>query len=274
MKIALVQMTSRSPSPAENVSRAVAFIARAASEGAEFVVLPEFFNVQVFTAVRDPSCFTLAERDDGPTMTRIAEAARSHRVTVLAPLFEEVSAGTYYDTAVLVGPDGAIQGKYHKAHLAGPQTFEKYYFRPGQRFPVFSVRGWRVGVLICYEWRFPEAARCLAVQGADLIVLPLAASPKPILFHALPIRAWENVLYIAACNKVGQEGSWVSGGGSLVAGPNGEMLVQASVDREEIITCALDKARLAQARLDNPIYRDRRPDIYGPIVADPGNPRG
>ena len=271
MKIALIQMESSSPEVEENVQKACRHVDAAASAGAELVVLPEFFNVPVFTLTTNKENFRLSEREAGFSIRTMAGKAREHGIYIVATIFEEAGLGLYYDTAMVIGRTGDVEGKYRKCHPAGAGTFEKFFFRPGSEFPVFRIGEWRVGINICYEWRFPEAARSLALKGAELIVMPFAASPKLKLSKALPVRAWENVLYLAACNKVGHEGEWQSGGGSLIVDPRGDVVEEASSTAEEIISAVLDKQLLFQARLENPVYRDRRPEIYSAVVADVGS---
>lgn len=148
MRISLIQMNSRTADRDENVERACRFIARAASDGAEFIVLPEFFNCEYFPQYRDYNYMDYAEPEDGPTITRMREAARTHHVWLVATIFAFERAGLYYDTAMLIDPQGAITGKYRKVHPAALLSLEKIYFRGGSSFPVFKAGEWTVGFSI------------------------------------------------------------------------------------------------------------------------------
>src|SRR5260370_39642886 len=158
----------------ENVERACAFIGQAGEAGSDLVVLPEFFNNEYFPQYRDIRYMDYAESDDGYTQSRIKELARRHGIYILSTIFEMARPGLYYDTAMLIGRDGAILGKYRKVHPAALLSLEKIYFRGGSSFPVFHVDEWTMGISTCYDNLFPESCRCLALNGAELILAPYA----------------------------------------------------------------------------------------------------
>lgn len=265
MKIALVQMNSRAAARTDNVDRACEFVARAARNGAELVVLPEFFNCEYFPQYRDYKYMDYAEPDTGFTTERMRACARTQRVWIVSTIFEVARAGLYYDTAMLIDPEGNIAGKYRKVHPAALLSLEKIYFRGGSSFPVFKIGEWTVGFSTCYDNLFPESCRCLAINGAELIVAPYATPIDDPWENFLTTRALENGVYLAACNHVGQEGEWRFSGKSMIITPRGKIAVQASGMDEEIISLELVREEVFAARRAFPLFRDRRPDTYGAI---------
>jgi predicted amidohydrolase len=268
VRIAAVQMNSGDDRKA-NVDKAVGYIEEAAGRhGADLVVLPEFFNTIFFAQYRDTSYFRLAERDDGPTITAIREAAQRRNIDVLATIYEEAGTGLYYDTAMHVGRDGAIVFKYRKVHPAAVLSLEKIYFRYGTKFGTYAFQDWRLGVGVCYDMAFPETARCLAIGGAELLLAPYATSRRNLFQELLRTRAFENGCYLAAANKVGREGDWTFGGGSAIIGPTGTILAGADQETEALLVADLDREQVRQARIDFPSRRDRRPDLYTAIATE------
>ena len=269
MRIAVIQMNSRAAARDENVVRACAFIDQGAAEGAELLVLPEFFNTEYFPQYRDYRYMDYAETDDGYTQTRIGAKAREHGVYIVSAIFELARPGLYFDTAMLIGPDGAIVGKYRKVHPAALLSLEKIYFRGGSSFPVFRVGEWTVGFSTCYDNLFPESCRCAALNGAELIVAPYATPIDDPWENFLSTRALENGVYLAVCNHVGQEGEWRMSGKSMLIDPRGKIVRQASGTDEEVMTLEITREQVIDARRRFPLFRDRRPDAYGPITRAP-----
>lgn len=267
MKIACVQMNSTSDRD-ENVAKACRHIADAARAEADLVVLPEFFNTIFFAQYQDPRHHALAEPDSGPTISAIAEAARRHRIAVIATIYEEAGAGLYFDTAMHIDPQGEIVFKYRKVHPAAVRSLEKIYFRYGSRFDTYKLGDWRVGIGICYDMGFPETARCLAVNGAELLIAPYATPRVNMFQEVLRTRAFENGCYLVAANKVGLEGDWTFGGGSLIAGPTGEILQVADRTSESMLIASIDRQQVKEARIAYPARRDRRPDLYGSLTRE------
>lgn len=265
MRLSLIQMNSRSAARDENVERACRFIAQAAAAGAQIAVLPEFFNCEYFPQFRDYKYMDYAEPDDGFTTSRIKKAARTHGVWIVSTIFEIERAGLYYDTAMLINPEGEIAGKYRKVHPAALLSLEKIYFRGGSSFPVFHVGEWTIGFSICYDNLFPESCRCLALRGAELIVAPYATPIDDPWENFLTTRALENGVFLAACNHVGREGEWRMSGKSMIVDPRGKISMQASGSEEEIISADLARGDVMRARRNFPLFRDRRPDTYGVI---------
>src|SRR5579864_9005409 len=265
MRLTLIQMNSRAAARDENVERACGFIDQAAEAGSDFVVLPEFFNNEYFPQYRDSRYMAYAEVDDGYTQTRIQDRAQRHGLYVLSTIFEMARPGLYYDTAMLIGPDGAILGKYRKVHPAALLSLEKIYFRGGSSFPVFRVDDWAIGISTCYDNLFPESCRCLALNGAELILAPYATPLGDPWENFLSTRALENGVFFAACNHVGREGEWQMSGKSMVIDPLGKIVAKASEGNEEIVIAEFEREQVVEARRRFPLFRDRRPDAYGAI---------
>ncbi len=267
MRAAVVQMNSGSD-VAANVAKACDYVARAAAEGAGLVLLPEFFNTLYFAQYQDPAWHALAEPDTGPTLSAIREAAVKHRVAVIATIYEEAALGLYYDTAMHVGPDGEIRHKYRKVHPAAVKSLEKLYFRYGTRFDTYKMDEWTLGIGICYDMAFPETARCLATNGAELLIAPYATSRSNMFQEVLRTRSFENGCYLMAANKVGREGDWIFPGGSMISDPSGVLLASADTQGEALLIADLDRAAVRSARISYPNRRDRRPDTYGVLVRE------
>lgn len=263
LNLGLVQMRSEPDAREANVAKAVGYIDDLAGRGAELVVVPEFFNSEYFFQYRDLAHLDSAEREDGPTLCTMRERAAAHGIYLCATLLEEEGAGLYYDTAFLLGPDGATLGKYRKVHPGGSMSFEKFYFRGGSHFPVWDVKGFRVGAIICYDHFFPESARSSTLNGAELILGPFAAPAVACPWDAVMMtRAFENGVYMAPCNKVGREGDWELGGNSMVVSPRGEILARASGESDDTLLVTVSREEVNLARRRFPMLRDRRPDAY------------
>ena len=267
MKVACVQMNSTTD-VGENVAKACRFVDDAARAGADLVVLPEFFNTLYFAQYQDPRYHQLAETDSGPTIAAVSAAARRNRIAVVATIYEEAGAGLYFDTAMQIDRNGKIVFKYRKVHPAAVLSLEKIYFRHGSRFDTYGFEGWRIGIGICYDMGFPETARSLAVNGAELLIAPYATSRVNMFQEVLRTRAFENGCFLAAANKVGCEGDWTFPGGSLIAGPSGEILQAADRTSESMIVATIDRQRVKEARIAYPSRRDRRPDLYGSLTRE------
>lgn len=278
MKICVIQMNSKENDRDANVATACRLIDEGMAEGPDLLLLPEFFNTEFFAQYRDSKYMSYAEPDTGYTLTAIGAKAKQHRVHIVATIYESAGPGIYFDTAMVVGPTGEIVGKYRKTHPGAVRSLEKIYFKRGSRFPVFDILGWKVGITICYDWAFPEAARCVGVKGAELILMPFAApfsTLAPNMWESvLATRAWENGVYLASCNKVGKEGEWIFGGKSLIADPNGRILVEAGGEKDETIFATINREKVIEARIVRPMWRDRRPEIYTPLCRFEEDVRG
>jgi N-carbamoylputrescine amidase len=272
------------PDPAANLEKALKLIRQAAREGAQIVCLQELFRSAYFCQREDAALFDLAEPIPGPTSESIAQVARDAGVVVVASLFEHRSAGLYHNTATVHDTDGTFLGLYRKTHIPDdPLYYEKYYFTPGDLgFRVFQTRLGRVGVLVCWDQWFPEAARLTALHGAEVLLYPTAIGwhPGEKAEHGVAQRsAWETIqrahaiangVYVAAVNRVGHEGPPEGGlefwGSSFVCDPFGVIVRQATVDREEVLVVPCDRRRLEEVRRNWPFLRDRRIDAYGDLT--------
>ena len=285
-KIGLVQMRC-STDPADNLARARARIVEAAGRGAALVCLPELFRSQYFCQTEDHANFDLAEPIPGPSTAALAETARENRVVVIASLFERRAAGVYHNTAVIIDADGKLVGSYRKMHIPDdPLYYEKFYFTPGDLgFRAFDTACGRIGTLVCWDQWYPEAARLTALAGADVLFYPTAIGWHPsekAEFGAGQAAAWQtaqrahaiaNGVYVAAVNRVGHEkppGVEVEGiefwGGSFVADPFGQIMAEASRDKEETLIVTCDRQHQETVRRHWPFLRDRRIDAYGAIT--------
>jgi N-carbamoylputrescine amidase len=278
--LGLVQMRCE-PDVDANVAKAINAIHKAADSQAQIICLPELFRSPYFCQRQAPEVFDLAEPIPGPTSERLSEAARETTTVVVGSIFERRAAGVYHNTAVVFDADGTLLGLYRKMHIPDdPLYFEKYYFTPGDLgFRVFNTHYGRVGVLVCWDQWFPEAARLTAVQGAEVILYPTAIGwhPSEKKEHGdAQHDAWETVqrghaiangVYVAAVNRVGHEGPAESGlqfwGSSFVSDPFGMLLGRTTYDREEVLVVPCERTRLEDVRRNWPFFRDRRVDAYG-----------
>jgi N-carbamoylputrescine amidase len=282
-EVGLVQMRC-SAAPDENLARAVAGVREAARRGAQLVCLQELFRTPYFCQTEDHDHFALAEAIPGPTTTTLAGIARETGTVVIASLFERRAAGVYHNSAVVLDADGTLLGVYRKMHIPDdPLYYEKFYFTPGDLgFPTFATRYARVGVLVCWDQWFPEAARLVALGGADIVFYPTAIGWHPAekaQYGAAQADAWRTVqrghaiangCYVAAVNRVGHEGPPEGGieffGGSFLCDPFGVVRAEAGRQDDEVLVVACDRSEVETARQHWPFLRDRRVDAYGPLA--------
>jgi N-carbamoylputrescine amidase len=278
-RLGLVQMRM-GVDPAGNTDRAARRVREAAERGAEIICLPELFRTPYFCQKEDPAVFDLAEPVPGPTTDAFGRIAKEQGAVVVVSVFERRAAGLYHNTAAVLDVDGSIAGLYRKTHIPDdPLYYEKYYFSPGDLgFQVIRTRFARVGLLVCWDQWYPEAARLTALAGADVIVYPTAIGWHPAekeAVGAVQHDAWQTVqrahaitngLFVAAVNRTGHEGASTGGidfwGGSFVADPSGSLLARGSHDQEEILVAECDPKRIEDARRNWPFLRDRRIDAY------------
>ncbi|MEY3958806.1 MAG: carbon-nitrogen hydrolase [Opitutales bacterium] len=280
VRIGLIQLTAED-APAANVRKTLPRIEEAAAKGARIIGLQEMFTTKYFCVEQDPRHFALAEAvETGPSVTELAKAAKRLGVVIVAPLFEARGSEVYHNTAAVIDADGTVLGKYRKMHIPQDPGFEeKFYFTPGD----LGFRSWRtahgdIGVLICWDQWYPEAARLTALAGADILFYPTAIGWLPEEKAALgraQHNAWETVqrghgvangCYVAATNRVGREGRTEFWGQSFVSDPYGEIVAKASADKEEVLLADCDLARQREFRRIWPFFRDRRIDAYGDIT--------
>ncbi|HEY5312440.1 MAG TPA: carbon-nitrogen hydrolase [Pirellulales bacterium] len=279
VKVGLVQMRC-GPSKDANVDKAIQRIADAAAAGAEIVCLQELFAGQYPCQTEDHARFSEAEPIPGPTSEALAAAAARHGVVLVASLFERRAPGLYHNTAVVLDADGRQAGFYRKMHIPDdPLYYEKFYFTPGDLgFSSCRTRYGQMGVCVCWDQWYPEAARLTALHGAQILFYPTAIGWHPsekAEFGASQHSAWEtmmrshaiaNGVFVVAVNRVGTEGSIEFWGSSFVADPNGNLLAKAEHDEEAVMVVECNLDQIDVVRTHWPFLRDRRIDAYGDLV--------
>jgi len=288
MKGAMVQVgliqTACSPDPVANLTKTLEAAERAANEGAQIICTQELFRSQYFCQAEDHKYFELAEPIPGPTTEAFQKTARQLEVVVIASVFEKRASGVYHNTAVIIDADGALLGRYRKMHIPDdPLYYEKFYFTPGDLgFRSWQTRFAKIGVLVCWDQWYPEAARLTALQGAEILFYPTAIGWHPAEKAedgALQHTAWETVqrghaiangCYVVVPNRIGYEKLAGDGiefwGQSFVAGTSGELLAKAPADKEEVLVVPLDLKKVDATRTHWPFLRDRRIDAYGELT--------
>jgi beta-ureidopropionase len=252
------------------------FVEEAAKKGVQILCFQEIFNGPYFCAEQHPCWYEAAEEiPNGPTIKAMQEVAKKHSMVLVVPIYEKEQAGVFYNTAAVIDADGSYLGKYRKSHIpqVNPGFWEKFYFRPGNLgYPVFETRYAKVGVYICYDRHFPEGARALGLNGAQIVFNPSAtvAGLSEYLWKLeQPAHAAANGYFVGAINRVGTEQPWGIGefyGSSYFCNPRGEIVAQASRDKEELIVADLDLDQIDQVRMTWQFYRDRRPETYDELV--------
>ncbi len=259
------------------IDKHVSMIEQGAGEGVEVLCLQELFYGPYFCAEQDARWYSMVERvPDGPTVTLMQELAKKHNMVMVVPVYEEAMAGVYYNTAAVLDHDGAYLGKYRKTHIPHlePGFWEKFYFKPGNSgFPVFTTKIGNVGVYICYDRHFPEGARALGLNGAEIVFNPSAtvAGLSEYLWELeQPAHEVANGYFVGAINRVGHEQPWDIGefyGRSYFCNPRGQIIAQASRNRDEVVVADLDLDEIREVRTIWQFFRDRRPDAYGELTA-------
>ncbi len=280
VKIGLVQM-SCTADVTENINKAIEGIKKAAKNGANIVCLQELFTSLYFCDIEDHDNFKLAESIPGPTTTSLSAVAKENNVVIIASLFEKRAAGLYHNTTAVIDADGTYLGKYRKMHIPDdPGYYEKFYFTPGDLgYKVFDTKFARIGVLICWDQWYPEAARITSLMGAEVLFFPTAigwdTNEKENEANVEQYNAWQTIqrshavangVHVVSVNRVGREADQQFWGGSFVANPFGSLLYLASHDKEEVHVQEVDLALTEKYRTTWPYLRDRRIDSYGPIL--------
>lgn len=275
VSVAVVQMTC-TPEKQPNVDKAVARIAEAAGRGAQIICLQELFHGQYPCQTEDHARYAEAEPIPGPVCDALGSAAKRHGVVVVGSQFERRAAGIYHNTATVHDADGSLLGIYRKMHIPDdPLYYEKFYFIPGDLgFRSFKTKFATIGVCVCWDQWFPEAARLTALAGAEILFYPTAIGWLPDekeTYGPSQHNAWEtmmrshaiaNGLFVAAPNRVGREGQLQFWGASFVSDPYGKLLARASHEQEETLVVECDLGLIDVARTHWPFFRDRRIDAY------------
>jgi N-carbamoylputrescine amidase len=283
VKLGLIQ-TAGSADPDANLKKMLALVERASERGAQIICTQELFRSQYFCQSEDHKNFKLAEPIPGPSTDAFCKLARKHKVVVIASLFEKRAAGVYHNTAAIIDADGSLLGRYRKMHIPDdPLYYEKFYFTPGDLgFKAWQTRYGKIGVLICWDQWYPEAARLTALQGAQILFYPTTIGWHPAekkKYGERQHNSWETIqrshaiangCYVAVANRIGHEKLAGKGiefwGQSFVAGTSGEILAKAGVAREEILIVPVDLAAVDDTRTHWPFLRDRRIDAYGGLT--------
>lgn len=258
------------------IEKHLEMIADAAKAGVQVLCLQELFYGPYFCAEQKTKWYQMVESvPGGPTVKLMQEQAKKHNMVIVVPIYEEEITGVYYNTAAVIDADGTYLGKYRKHHIphCEPGFWEKFYFRPGNLgFPVFETAFAKVGVYICYDRHFPEGARALGLNGAEIIFNPSAtvAGLSEYLWELeQPAHAVANGYFVGAINRVGTEAPWNIGefyGSSYFCSPRGKIIAQASRDKDELVVADLDLDEIREVRNVWQFYRDRRPDAYDDLV--------
>ena len=279
VKIGLIQM-SCVKDKSSNVSKTIEKISDAAAKGAQIICLQELFTSLYFCDIEDHDNFLLAEAIPGPSTDVLSEIAKEKNVVIIASLFEKRSSGLYHNTTAVIDADGKYLGKYRKMHIPDdPGFYEKFYFTPGDLgYKVFETKYAKLGVLICWDQWYPEAARITALMGADILFYPTAigwAKHQDETTNTEQYNAWQTIqrshavangVHVVSVNRVGEEGNMKFWGGSFVSNPFGSLLFKASHDHEETIVIEIDLEKSEYYRTHWPFLRDRRIDSYDPIT--------
>lgn len=275
VRVALVQMACQED-PSANRDRALRMVEEAAGQGAQVICLPELFGTRYFCQTEDHANFALAESIPGPTTEILAATAARLGVVLVGSVFERRAAGLYHNTACVFDVDGRMAGLYRKAHIPDdPLYYEKFYFTPGDTgYRTFPTKFGRVGVLVCWDQWFPEAARLAALAGAEILFYPTAIgwhAEEKASHGETQFSAWQTIqrghaiangIFTASPNRTGTEGTIEFWGGSFVTAPNGEVLAQASHEAEEVLVVDCCLGDIEETRQHWPFLRDRRVDTY------------
>ena len=252
-------------------------IEQAAREKVKILCLQELFYGPYFCAEQETRWYEMTERvPGGPTVSEMQKLARKHKMAIVVPIYEEDQPGVYYNTAAMIDADGRYLGKYRKTHIphCKPGFWEKFYFRPGNLgYPVFETAFAKVGIYICYDRHFPEGARALGLNGAEIVFNPSAtvAGLSEYLWKLeQPAHAVANGYFVGAINRVGWEKPWKIGefyGQSYFCDPRGRIIAEGSRDKDELVVADLNLDLIQEVRNTWQFYRDRRPETYGTITA-------
>jgi beta-ureidopropionase len=285
VKCGLIQATHAGPTdaPIEEIKRAniekhMGMIEDAARQGVQILCFQEVFTTPYFCAEQQTRWYEAVERiPDGPTVRLMQDVAKEHGMVIVVPIYEEEITGVYYNSAAVIDADGKYLGKYRKNHIphVAPGFWEKFYFKPGNLgYPTFETAHARVGVYICYDRHFPEGARALGLNGAEIVFNPSAtvAGLSEYLWKLeQPAHAVANGYFIGAINRVGHELPWDIGefyGQSYFCDPRGQIIAEAPRDKDALVVADLDLDKIREVRNTWQFFRDRRPDTYDELVAD------
>lgn len=252
----------------------IPFIENAGRQGVQILCLQEIFNTPYFCPSQDNKWYVTAEAVPGPTIEKMQMYAKKYNMVMVIPIYEKEQAGVLYNTAAVIDADGKYLGKYRKNHIPHTTGFwEKYFFKPGNLgYPVFQTKYAKIGVYICYDRHFPEGARALGLNGAEIVYNPSAtvAGLSEYLWKLeQPAHAAANGYFMGCINRVGEEKPWNLGkfyGQSYFVDPRGQIFAQASRDNDELLVAEFDLELIDEVRATWQFYRDRRPESYGKLT--------
>ncbi len=285
VKGGLIQAKNAAPTDAPideiirmNVEKHLSMIEDAAKQGVQILCMQEVFTTPYFCAEQQVRWYDAVEKiPDGPTTKLMQEAAKKHNMVIIVPIYEEEITGIYYNTAAVIDADGKYLGKYRKNHIphVNPGFWEKFYFKPGNLgYPTFDTAYARIGVYICYDRHFPEGARALGLNGAEIVFNPSAtvAGLSEYLWKLeQPAHAVANGYFVGAINRVGHEQPWDIGefyGQSYFCDPRGQIIAQAPRDEDALVVADLNLDMIREVRNTWQFFRDRRPESYQQLVAE------
>jgi N-carbamoylputrescine amidase len=285
VKCGLIQAKNAAPSGAPieeikrvNIEKHLGLIEQAAKQGVKILCMQEVFTTPYFCAEQQTRWYEAVEKiPDGPTVKLMQDVARKHEMVIVVPIYEEEITGVYYNTAAVIDADGKYLGKYRKNHIphVAPGFWEKFYFKPGNLgYPTFETAYARIGVYICYDRHFPEGARALGLNGAEIVFNPSAtvAGLSEYLWNLeQPAHAVANGYFIAAINRVGYEAPWNIGefyGQSYFCDPRGQIIAQAPRDEDALVVADLNLDMIREVRNTWQFFRDRRPETYGALIKE------
>lgn len=257
------------------VQKHIPLIESAGEQGVQILCLQEIFNTPYFCPGQDPKWYASAEAVPGITRDRMAVYAKKYNMVIIVPVYEKEQAGVLYNTAAVIDADGTYLGKYRKTHIPHTGGFwEKFFFKPGNLgYPVFQTKYAKVGVYICYDRHFPEGARCLGLNGAEIVYNPSATTVGQSQYLwklEQPAHAVANGYFMGCINRVGMEAPWNHGmfyGTSYFVDPRGQIIAEASEDKDELLVTEFDLDLIDEARSKWQFFRDRRPESYGKLTA-------
>lgn len=266
-KITLAQFESKLCDPPANVAKTIPMIRQAGLDGSDMIMFPEMFTTGYELSIVGPRITELAEPVNGPTITALREAAKQAGVYVVVPiaLYHDDLPGVPFNSAVLIDREGNVAGVYDKQHL---WALERFYFRGGNGTPVFQTDFGTIGIMICYDMGYPEVARMLALQGAQIVLCPSAwCEPDHDVWDInVPARALENTVFLCAVNRYGREQDLYMGGHSKVCDPRGRVVAELPDEGEGVLNVEIDLADVVSNRQTSPYLRDRRPELYGKVL--------
>jgi beta-ureidopropionase len=283
VKCGLIQAKNAAPTEASieeikriNVEKHLKLIGEAAKQGVKILCMQEVFTTPYFCAEQRTRWYEAVEKiPDGPTVKLMRDVAREHGMVLIVPIYEEEITGVYYNTAAVIDADGTYIGKYRKNHIphVAPGFWEKFYFKPGNLgYPSFDTAYARIGVYICYDRHFPEGARALGLNGAEIVFNPsatIAGLSEYLWKLEQPAHAVANGYFIAAINRVGYEAPWNIGefyGQSYFCDPRGQIIAQAPRDEDALVVADLNLDMIREVRNTWQFFRDRRPETYNGLV--------